>query len=59
MRPTFLLDERLPASTRLPFPTFALISQLKMHGLGVLITDRARETLDFVDCTYIIHDGTV
>ena len=37
-----------------------LISQLKRHGLGVLITDHnVREMLDIVDRAYIIHDGSV
>lgn len=62
MRPTFLLlDEPLAGIDPIALSDIRnLISQLKMHGLGVLITDHnVRETLDIVDRTYIIHDGTV
>ncbi len=62
MRPTFLLlDEPLAGIDPIALADIRnLISQLKMHGLGVLITDHnVRETLDIVDRTYIIHDGTV
>ena len=62
MRPTFhLLDEPLAGIDPIALTDIRnLISQLKMHGLGVLITDHnVRETLDIVDRTYIIHDGTV
>ena len=62
MRPTFLLlDEPLAGIDPIALTDIRnLIAQLKMHGLGVLITDHnVRETLDIVDRTYIIHDGTV
>jgi len=37
-----------------------LVSQLKLRGIGVLITDHnVRETLDIIDRAYIIHDGAV
>ena len=37
-----------------------LITQLKNHGLGVLITDHnVRDTLNIVDRAYILHDGKV
>ncbi len=37
-----------------------LVSQLKMRGIGVLITDHnVRETLEIVDRAYILHDGQV
>jgi lipopolysaccharide export system ATP-binding protein len=37
-----------------------LVSQLKVRGIGVLITDHnVRETLEIVDRAYIIHQGTV
>lgn len=37
-----------------------LVADLKMRGLGVLITDHnVRETLAIVDRAYILHDGTV
>ncbi len=37
-----------------------LVSQLKLRGLGVLITDHnVRETLDITDRAYILHGGTV
>jgi len=61
-RPTFLLlDEPLAGIDPIALGEIRdLISQLKDHGLGVLITDHnVRETLDVVDRTYIIHDGTV
>lgn len=62
MRPTFLLlDEPLAGIDPIALTDIRnLIAQLKDHGLGVLITDHnVRETLDIVDRTYIIHDGTV
>ena len=62
MRPTFLLlDEPLAGIDPIALNDIRnLIAQLKMHGLGVLITDHnVRETLDIVDRAYIIHDGTV
>ena len=38
----------------------SLVSDLKMRGLGVLITDHnVRETLEIVDRAYILHDGGV
>lgn len=61
-RPTFLLlDEPLAGIDPIALGEIRdLISQLKSHGLGVLITDHnVRETLDVVDRTYIIHDGSV
>ena len=61
-RPTFLLlDEPLAGIDPIAVGEIRdLISQLKGHGLGVLITDHnVRETLDVVDRTYIIHDGSV
>ena len=61
-RPTFLLlDEPLAGIDPIALNEIRdLISQLKDHGLGVLITDHnVRETLDVVDRTYIIHDGAV
>lgn len=37
-----------------------LVHDLKMRGIGVLITDHnVRETLEIVDRAYILHDGTV
>ena len=37
-----------------------LVAQLKLRGLGVLITDHnVRETLEIVDRAYILHDGKV
>ena len=61
-RPTFLLlDEPLAGIDPIALGEIRdLIAQLKSHGLGVLITDHnVRETLDVVDRTYIIHDGSV
>ncbi|WP_415183474.1 LPS export ABC transporter ATP-binding protein [Phaeovulum sp.] len=38
----------------------ALVTQLKLRGIGVLITDHnVRETLEIVDRAYILHDGHV
>ena len=38
----------------------ALVSALKVRGVGVLITDHnVRETLEIVDRAYILHDGKV
>ena len=38
----------------------ALVSALKVGGVGVLITDHnVRETLEIVDRAYILHDGKV
>ena len=62
LRPTFLLlDEPLAGIDPIALNDIRnLIGQLKEHGLGVLITDHnVRETLDIVDRTYIIYDGTV
>lgn len=37
-----------------------LVADLKMRGIGVLITDHnVRETLEIVDRAYILHDGHV
>ena len=37
-----------------------LVADLKMRGIGVLITDHnVRETLELVDRAYILHDGRV
>lgn len=37
-----------------------LVADLKMRGIGVLITDHnVRETLEIVDRAYILHDGTI
>ena len=37
-----------------------LVQDLKMRGIGVLITDHnVRETLEIVDRAYILHDGTI
>ena len=61
-RPTFLLlDEPLAGIDPIAVADIRdLISQLKEHGLGVLITDHnVRETLEIVDRAYIIHDGAV
>ena len=61
-QPNFLLlDEPLAGIDPIALNEIRdLISQLKDHGLGVLITDHnVRETLDVVDRTYIIHDGAV
>ena len=62
LRQTFLLlDEPLAGIDPIALNDIRnLIGQLKEHGLGVLITDHnVRETLDIVDRTYIIYDGTV
>ena len=61
-RPTFLLlDEPLAGIDPIAVADIRdLISQLKEHGLGVLITDlNVRETLEIVERAYIIHDGAV
>ena len=61
-RPTFLLlDEPLAGIDPIAISEIRdLISQLKNHGLGVLITDHnVRETLNIVDRAYILHDGRV
>lgn len=61
-RPTFLLlDEPLAGIDPIAVADIRdLISQLKKHGLGVLITDHnVRETLEIVERAYIIHDGAV
>ena len=61
-RPSFLLlDEPLAGIDPIAVADIRdLISQLKEHGLGVLITDHnVRETLEIVDRAYIIHDGAV
>mgnify|MGYP001235293857 FL=1 len=62
LRPTFLLlDEPLAGIDPIALNDIRnMIGQLKEHGLGVLITDHnVRETLDIVDRTYIIYDGSV
>ena len=61
-RPAFLLlDEPLAGIDPIAVADIRdLISQLKGHGLGVLITDHnVREMLDIVDRAYIIHNGSV
>ncbi len=61
-RPSFLLlDEPLAGIDPIAVADIRdLISQLKEHGLGVLITDHnVRETLEMVERAYIIHDGAV
>ena len=61
-RPSFLLlDEPLAGIDPIAIGEIKeLISQLKTHGLGVLITDHnVRETLNIVDKAYILHDGSV
>lgn len=61
-RPTFLLlDEPLAGIDPIAVADIRdLISQLREHGLGVLITDHnVRETLEIVERAYIIHDGAV
>ena len=61
-RPSFLLlDEPLAGIDPIAVADIRdLISQLKEHGLGVLITDHnVRETLEIVERAYIIHDGAV
>ena len=61
-RPTFLLlDEPLAGIDPIAISEIRdIISQLKEHGIGVLITDHnVRETLDIIDRAYIIHDGKV
>ena len=61
-RPTFLLlDEPLAGIDPIALGEIRdLISHLKNHGIGVLITDHnVRETLDIVDRAYILHDGKV
>ena len=61
-RPTFLLlDEPLAGIDPIAVADIRdLISQLKEHGLGVLVTDHnVRETLEIVERAYIIHDGAV
>jgi lipopolysaccharide export system ATP-binding protein len=61
-RPTFLLlDEPLAGIDPIAISEIReLISQLKNHGLGVLITDHnVRDTLNIVDRAYILHDGRV
>jgi lipopolysaccharide export system ATP-binding protein len=61
-RPSFLLlDEPLAGIDPIAVADIRdLISQLKEHGLGMLITDHnVRETLEIVERAYIIHDGAV
>ena len=61
-RPSFLLlDEPLAGIDPIAVADIRdLISQLKEHGLGMLITDHnVRETLEIVERAYIIHDGVV
>ena len=61
-QPNFiLLDEPLAGIDPIALGEIRdLISHLKDRGIGVLITDHnVRETLDIVDCAYILHDGTV
>ncbi len=61
-RPSFiLLDEPLAGIDPIAIGEVRdLVSHLKDRGIGVLITDHnVRETLDIIDRSYIIHDGTV
>ena len=61
-RPAFLLlDEPLAGIDPIAISEIReLITQLKNHGLGVLITDHnVRDTLNIVDRAYILHDGKV
>ena len=61
-RPAFLLlDEPLAGIDPIALADIRdLISQLKEHGLGVLITDHnVREMLGIIERAYIIHDGAV
>lgn len=61
-KPSFiLLDEPLAGIDPIAVGEIrTLVSQLKNHGLGVLITDHnVRETLDIIDRAYILHGGTV
>lgn len=62
LQPSFiLLDE--PFSGIDPLQVIELqriISELKLKGIGVLITDHnVRETLEIVDRAYILHEGRV
>jgi lipopolysaccharide export system ATP-binding protein len=56
-----LLDEPLAGIDPIALSDIReLISHLKDHGIGVLITDHnVRETLDMVDRAYILHEGSV
>ena len=60
-QPNFiLLDEPLAGIDPIAVSEIRnLVSQLKHRGLGVLITDHVRETLDITDRAYILHGGTV
>lgn len=61
-RPSFiLLDEPLAGVDPIAVSEIKdLVFQLKMRGLGVLITDHnVRETLGLIDRAYILHDGMV
>jgi len=56
-----LLDEPLAGIDPIALSDIReLVSHLKDHGIGVLITDHnVRETLDMVDRAYILHEGSV
>ena len=57
---SLLLDEPLAGIDPIALGEIRdLIGHLKTHGIGVLIADNVRETLDIVDRAYIIHDGTL
>lgn len=61
-RPTFLmLDEPLAGIDPIAVGEIKeLIGRLKLHGLGVLITDHnVRDTLSIVDRAYILNDGII
>ncbi len=62
INPSFiLLDEPLAGVDPISVSEIKdLIHHLKKRNIGILITDHnVRETLDIVDRTYIIHDGSV
>jgi lipopolysaccharide export system ATP-binding protein len=56
-----LLDEPLAGIDPIAVAEIrSLVAQLKVRGIGVLITEHnVRETLEIIDRAYIIHDGTV
>lgn len=61
-KPSFiLLDEPLAGVDPIAVAEIKeLVSQLKIRGLGVLITDHnVRETLGIIDRAYILYDGKV
>jgi lipopolysaccharide export system ATP-binding protein len=61
-RPTFImLDEPLAGIDPIAVSEIKeLISRLKSHGLGILITDHnVRDTLSIVDRAYILNDGII